>query len=78
MCCKGQNAMQKLKNMDVVALLEDVPDENLFRGQVGTVVEKLTDDVFEVEFNDDNGAVYAQATLRADQLLHLHHAPMTN
>ena len=70
--------MQKLKIMDVVALLEDVPDENLFRGQVGTVVEKLTDDVFEVEFNDDNGAVYAQVTLRADQLLHLHHAPMAN
>ena len=70
--------MQKLKNMDVVAVLEDLPSENIFRGQVGTIVEKLTDDVFEVEFNDDNGAVYAQVTLRADQLLHLHHAPIAN
>jgi len=68
--------MHTLKLFDVVALLEDVPDGNVFRGQVGTIVEKLADDVFEVEFNDDAGVVYAQATLRADQLLHLHHAPV--
>ncbi len=44
----------------------------------GTLVEKLSDDVFEVEFSDDNGIVYAQITVHANQLLHLHHAPMSN
>ena len=70
--------MQNLKILDVVALLEDIPHDNVFRGQVGTIVEKLADDVFEVEFHDDNGVVYAQATIRAEQLLHLHHAPMNH
>ncbi len=68
--------MHTLKLFDVVAVLEDVPNENVYRGQVGTIVETVADSVFEVEFVDDNGVVYAQATLRADQLLHLHHAPV--
>ncbi len=59
--------------LDVVALLEDVPDEKLVRGQVGTIVEELADDHYEVEFSDDEGRTYAQAPLRADQLLRLHH-----
>ena len=70
--------MQKLNILDVVAVLEDIPHENIHRGQVGTIVEKLADDVFEVEFSDDNGVVYAQATIHANQLLHLHHAPISN
>jgi hypothetical protein len=40
---------------DVVALLADVPENNLRRGQVGTVVEELARDAFEVEFSDDEG-----------------------
>jgi len=43
------------------------------RGQVGTVVERLTDDVFEVEFVDDDGQTYAEIALPAEQLLVLHH-----
>ncbi|MCU0482342.1 MAG: DUF4926 domain-containing protein [Anaerolineae bacterium] len=58
--------MHTLKLFDIVALLDDVPNDNVYHGQVGTIVEKLADDVFEVEFNDDNGVVYVQATLRAD------------
>ena len=48
------------------------PNEFL-RGQVGTVVERLAPDVYEVEFSDDNGRTYATLSLRADQLLQLHH-----
>ena len=44
-------------------------------GQVGTVVEQLAPDTFEVEFSDDNGKTYAQLPLRADQLLVLHYQP---
>jgi len=36
--------------LDVVALTEDLPRQKLHRGQVGTVVEILAPNVFEVEF----------------------------
>ncbi len=39
----------------VVALMEDLPDEGLVLGQVGTVVENWAPSVYEVEFCDDNG-----------------------
>jgi hypothetical protein len=61
--------------LDVVALLEAVPDHGLRRGQVGTVVEELVPDVFEVEFSDDNGRTYALLALRANQLIVLHYEP---
>jgi hypothetical protein len=60
--------------LDVVALLTDVPDRGLLRGQVGTVVEVL-DGAFEIEFSDDEGRTYAEIALRAEQLLVLHHRP---
>jgi hypothetical protein len=59
----------------VVALMEDLPRRGLVRGQVGTVVEILAPDVFEVEFSDDEGRAYALLALRADQLLALRFAP---
>ena len=61
------------KLLDVVALLEDLPSQCLVRGQVGTIVESLAPGVFEVEFSDDNGRVYAALALRSDQLLILRH-----
>jgi hypothetical protein len=61
--------------LDVVALTEDVPSRGLTRGQVGTVVEFLAPDVYEVEFCDDGGRAYASLALRADQLMTLHYRP---
>lgn len=66
----------KINLLDVVALIEDLPERGLFRGQVGTVVESLAPDVFEVEFNDNDGRTYASLALHADQLLVLHHRPI--
>jgi len=60
----------------VVALLEDLPQEGLVRGQVGTVVEIWTPGVYEVEFADDNGRTYAMVALKAEQLIRLHHEPV--
>ena len=65
-----------IKILDVVALTEDFPKRGLLRGQVGTVVEALAPDVFEVEFVDNHGRTYATLALRADQLLLLHHQPV--
>jgi len=59
----------KIGILDVVALTEDLPERNLYRGQVGTVVETLASDVFEVEFSDDEGRAYASLTLTSRQLL---------
>jgi len=59
--------------LDVVALTEDLPELGLRRGQVGTIVEVLGPDVFVVEFVDNNGRTYATLSLRANQLMVLHH-----
>lgn len=59
----------------VVALTADLPDKRLARGQVGTVVERLGPDVYEVEFSDDCGRSYAQLALPADQLMILRYEP---
>ena len=58
--------------LDTVALIEDLPDRRLARGEVGTVVEVLEPDVYEVEFSDDRGETYAELALRGDQLVLLH------
>ncbi len=61
--------------LDVVALTGDLPGRGLRRGQVGTVVEVLGGDVYEVEFSDNDGRTYAILALRADQVMVLHHQP---
>ena len=55
--------------LDVVALTRDLPERGLVRGQVGTTVEQLAADVFEVEFSDDAGHTYATAAVPAADLL---------
>jgi hypothetical protein len=67
--------MPEIEMLSVVALLEDLPEKSLLRGQVGTIVEKLSPSVYEVEFSDDSGRTYASVALRADQLMRLHHEP---
>ena len=65
----------EIRILDVVALTEDWPEQNLVRGQVGTVVEVLAPDVFEVEFCDDEGRTYASVALRRDKLMALRYRP---
>jgi hypothetical protein len=67
-------ARQEPRLLDVVALLSDIPEHGLVRGQVGTVVE-LLDSAYEVEFSDDEGRTYAELAVRREQLLVLHHRP---
>ena len=63
----------QMKLLDVVALVEDLPELGLYRGQVGTIVEVYEPGVFEVEFSDLNGRAYAIETLNADRLMLLHY-----
>lgn len=64
------------KLLDVVALMDDVPERCLVRGQVGTIVETLAEDVFEVEFCDDEGRTYAMVPLKSFQLMRLVYEPV--
>jgi hypothetical protein len=69
--------MKNFKLFDVVALTTDLPEENLFSGQVGTIVEVYNDgEAFEVEFVDRDGYTYGLLTLRPDQLMLLHYEPV--
>jgi hypothetical protein len=61
--------------LDVVALLTDLPAQGLARGQVGTVVEQLGDEILLVEFSDDQGRAYAIAPCPRAELLVLHYVP---
>lgn len=63
---------ERIKLLDTVALASDLPERRLRRGEVGTVVEILAPDVFEVEFSDDDGQTYAELALRGDQLIPMH------
>lgn len=62
--------------LDVVALTVDLPQYNLWRGQVGTVVELLADGTaFEVEFSDRTGRTYESLGLRLEQIMRLRFEP---
>ena len=59
----------KIKLLDVVALTQDVPEHNLKSGEVGTVVEILSNgEAYEVEFSDDNGQMYKCLSFLESQL----------
>ena len=62
---------REIKLLDAVALLQDLPEARLQRGQVGTVVEELGPGVFEVEFSDDQGQTYASLAVESSSLLGL-------
>lgn len=68
---------EQIRLLDVVALTVDLPEYNLWRGQVGTIVEILADGAaFEVEFSDSTGRTFESVGLRPDQFMVLHFEPL--
>ena len=68
--------MNNFKLFDVVAIIKDLPEENLLQGQVGTIVEVYNEgEAFEVEFVDKDGQTYGLLALRPEQLMLLHYGP---
>ena len=63
---------ETIKLLDVVALLKEVPEKKMLRGQIGTVTERYTDTEFEVEFSDNNGKTISMLTLSTDEIMLLH------
>jgi hypothetical protein len=65
-----------IQPLEVVALTVDIPELNLRRGQVGTVVDILgAGKALEVEFCDRDGRTYASLGLRPDQVMVLRYEP---
>ena len=67
--------MKMIPTLAMVALTEDLPEHQLTRGQIGTVVEHLERDgerALLVEFSDEGGEAYSVAVVRPDQLMALH------
>jgi len=69
--------MKNPKLFDVVAITDDLPEENLLQGQVGAIVEVYNEgEAFEVEFVDVEGKTYALLTLNPKQFMLLHYEPV--
>lgn len=69
--------MKNFELFDVIALTVDLPEHNLWRGQVGTIVEILADGkAFEVEFSDRHGRTFESIGLEPVQMMLLHYEPV--
>ncbi len=62
---------ESIQLLDVVTLTENLPKFNLWRGEIGAVVECHPDNAYEVEFVAQDGYTYALVTLRGEQLISL-------
>ncbi|MBE9047268.1 DUF4926 domain-containing protein [Pleurocapsales cyanobacterium LEGE 10410] len=68
---------KNIELFDVVALKVDLPEQNLWQGQVGTVVEVLANGAaFEVEFSDKQGRTYKSLGLYPEQFMVLRFEPV--
>ncbi|WP_293077642.1 DUF4926 domain-containing protein [Okeania sp. SIO3B5] len=45
----------------------------IYRGQVGTIVMEYDNNVFEVDFSDNDGTTYAMETIPSNQIMRLHY-----
>lgn len=66
---------ETIKLLDIVALLEAIPEHHLVRGSVGTVVDVYPNGDYEVEFSDNTGEAYALLSINPQQLMRLHCEP---
>lgn len=65
--------MSEFELLSTVAVLRDIPEDNLVRGQVGTVVEELVPGACLVEFSDKTGHPYAVVAIKSEDLMQLHY-----
>jgi len=64
--------MPKIKLLDSVALLRNIPKKNLAKGQVGTVVELLDEGTYEIEFTNSRGETIQTLPLSKKDIILLH------
>jgi hypothetical protein len=67
--------MKSIPLLAAVALTVDLPEHNLTRGQIGTVVEHLRregEQALLVEFSDEQGQSYAMVDISPEHVMVLH------
>ena len=69
MVAERTDTQTAFKLYDVVRLARDVPGTPLRVGQTGTIVDRLADGAFEVEFVDAFGCAIESSGFYADELL---------
>lgn len=55
-----------------IALIVDIPQHQLRRGQVGIIKKRIDVGLYEVEFSSKNGTVYARASIHANHMMLLY------
>jgi hypothetical protein len=60
---------------DIVALLVDLPEQKLRRGQIVTVIEEWQPGAFEVEIANTGGIAYATAAIPQEHLVTVYREP---
>ena len=60
-----------ISELDLVVLLEELPEKGLPRGQVGRVIQEMGSGIYEVEFSDQDGLPFAFLPLRQHQIMKL-------
>ena len=68
--------MPTVKRLAVVALVRDIPEHGLVRGQIGMVGEVLHPGVVEVDFKDQAGRGHYSLVIHSDDLVPLHREPV--
>ena len=64
-----------MKLLDIVETLEVVPASHVAKGQVGTIVDELSDNFVLVEFADLDGVAYALEAIPVGKLIELRYTP---
>lgn len=64
--------MPKLRALDPVVLLRDIPEASLRAGDLGAIVEVLGPSMYEVEFVTAAGRTQALRTIAGDDLRPVH------
>ncbi len=54
---------------DVIELIVDIPEQGLRAGMQGTIVERHSDEAYEVEFTNEHGETISLLTLHPDQFI---------
>jgi hypothetical protein len=72
----AEQEMPVMELLSVVAILKDLPEAGLVRGQVGTIAEKLSSAVMLVEFSDNKGRTCALVDVDCEDLVVLHYEPL--
>jgi len=60
-----------MKELETVALLKNLPEKEVFRGDVGVIVAVLSERVAEVEFTDSAGKTRIITSLEFEDLIRL-------